>query len=52
MTIEIVDFPLKRMIFHTYVSLPEGNYLLLRNQQEIQKHGNRINVSGCDLSVG
>ena len=26
MAIEIVDFPLKMVIFHSYVSLPEGNY--------------------------
>jgi hypothetical protein len=24
MAIEIVDFPLKMVIFHSYVSLPEG----------------------------
>ena len=27
MTIEIVDFPLNLMIFHSYVKLPEGTYL-------------------------
>ena len=25
MTIDIVDFPIKMVIFHSYVSLPEGN---------------------------
>ena len=24
--VEIVDLPIKMMIFHGYVSLPEGNY--------------------------
>ena len=26
MTIEIVDFPIKVVIFHSYVSLPEGSF--------------------------
>jgi hypothetical protein len=26
MAIEIVDLPIKMVIFHGYVSLPEGNY--------------------------
>ena len=27
MAIEIVDLPIKKVIFHSYVSLPEGTYL-------------------------
>ena len=26
MAIEIVDFPIKMVIFHSYVSLPEGTF--------------------------
>ena len=29
MAIEIVDFPLKMVIFHSYVSLPEGIFLVV-----------------------
>ena len=27
MAIEIVDFPIKMVVFHSYVSLPEGIWL-------------------------
>ena len=26
MAIELVDFPIKMVIFHSYIKLPEGNY--------------------------
>ena len=34
MAIEIVDLPIKMVIFHSYVSLPEGNvfWLVLVNE--------------------
>jgi hypothetical protein len=34
MAIEIVDFSIKNGVFHSYVSLPEGNHQIWKNMGE------------------
>ena len=43
MAIEIVSFPIKKMvIFHSYVSLPEGNFVIM-----LSHHGKFAILDAC-----
>ena len=48
MAIEIVDLPIKMVIFHSYISLPEGNVRYITCKYG--KYGTNLNMVNINIS--